>query len=174
MGWRRGPLSRGGAQAAQAAQAGGRKPFSAAIRALAMLLALFAPPIPSLPLPMKRSLRAFIIGVPGCGLIRTFYPKGNMILEIARIEIDPSRSSDFENAVREALPLFARARGCGGAELHRVIERDGEYQLVVRWETVDDHMVHFRESEDFQAWRQLAGPFFLKAPDVFHTAVAVK
>jgi hypothetical protein len=35
-------------------------------------------------------------------------------------------------------------------------------------------MVHFRESEDFQAWRQLAGPFFKSPPQVVHTEVAVK
>ncbi|MGU7784362.1 antibiotic biosynthesis monooxygenase family protein [Burkholderia sp. PU8-34] len=97
-----------------------------------------------------------------------------MILEIASLEIEPSQAEQFEAAVRQALPLFARARGCGGAELQRVIERNGEYLLVVKWATVDDHMVHFRQSDDFQAWRQLAGPFFKRPPEVFHTVAAVK
>jgi len=97
-----------------------------------------------------------------------------MILEMASLEIDPSQAEPFEAAVRQALPLFARARGCGGAELHRVIERSGGYLLVVKWDTVDDHMVHFRQSDDFQAWRQLAGPFFKSPPQVVHTEVAVK
>ncbi|MET3823767.1 heme-degrading monooxygenase HmoA [Burkholderia sp. PvR073] len=97
-----------------------------------------------------------------------------MILEMASLEIDPSQAEPFEAAVRQALPLFARARGCGGAELHRVIERSGGYLLVVKWDTVDDHMVHFRQSDDFQAWRQLAGPFFKSPPQVAHTEVAVK
>ncbi|RQR75026.1 antibiotic biosynthesis monooxygenase [Burkholderia sp. Bp9012] len=97
-----------------------------------------------------------------------------MILEMASLEIDPSLAEQFEAAVRQALPLFARAHGCGGAELHRVIERSGGYLLVVKWDTVDDHMVHFRQSDDFQAWRQLAGPFFKSPPQVVHTEVAVK
>jgi len=97
-----------------------------------------------------------------------------MILEMASLEIDPSQAEPFEAAVRQALPLFARARGCGGAELHRVIERSGGYLLVVKWDTVDDHMVHFRQSDDFKAWRQLAGPFFKSPPQVVHTEVAVK
>ncbi|GBH25649.1 antibiotic biosynthesis monooxygenase family protein [Burkholderia vietnamiensis] len=97
-----------------------------------------------------------------------------MILEMASLEIDPAQAAQFEAAVRAALPLFARARGCGGAQLHRVIEHSGGYLLVVEWETVDDHMVHFRQSDDFQAWRQLAGPFFKSPPQVVHTEVAVK
>lgn len=92
-----------------------------------------------------------------------------MIHEMAHISLKPGTQSDFEAGVGKALPLFARARGCRKVELHHIIEKPEQYVLIVHWDTLEDHMVHFRESEDFQAWRALVGPFFEKAPEVVHT-----
>jgi hypothetical protein len=38
---------------------------------------------------------------------------------------------------------------------------------------VENHMVDFRESEDFQEWRRLAGPHFAAPPRVEHVSIAV-
>lgn len=92
-----------------------------------------------------------------------------MIHENAHITIDPARAADFENAVSQCAPLFRAARGCRGMSLERQIEDPGQYVLRVVWDTVEDHMVHFRGSADFQKWRELAGPFFLAPPTVVHS-----
>lgn len=97
-----------------------------------------------------------------------------MFLEMAHIEVLPEKKAEFEAGVKEALPLFVRAKGCGGAQLHHVVEHDARYILVVRWETVEDHMVHFRQSDDFQVWRGLVGSCFAKAPEVIHTEIVVQ
>lgn len=97
-----------------------------------------------------------------------------MIFEIAEIEAKPGAEAALEAAVAEAAPLFKRAKGCHSLKLERVIERPSFYRLVVGWETVEDHMVHFRESADFQEWRRLAGPHFAAPPRVEHVAVAVE
>nr|WP_185732223.1 antibiotic biosynthesis monooxygenase family protein [Burkholderia sp. Bp8963] len=97
-----------------------------------------------------------------------------MILEMAHIEVLPGTQAQFEAGVKNALPLFARAKGCGGAELHRIVEHETRYVLIVRWETVEDHTVHFRQSDDFQEWRRLVGACFAKPPEAIHTEVAVK
>ncbi|TAJ74711.1 MAG: antibiotic biosynthesis monooxygenase [Phenylobacterium sp.] len=94
-----------------------------------------------------------------------------MILEMAHIEVKAGAEPAFEAAVAQAAPLFAAARGCQGMELHRVVEAPRRYILMVRWATLEDHTVHFRESEAFQQWRALAGPHFAAAPTVEHTAV---
>ncbi|WP_207002803.1 antibiotic biosynthesis monooxygenase family protein [Trinickia mobilis] len=96
-----------------------------------------------------------------------------MVYEMAHIDVIRGREADFEAAVSKAVPLFTRARGCSGVELHRTVEQPNRYVLMVKWNTVDDHMVHFRESADFQEWRRLVGPFFEKPPVVNHTEVAV-
>jgi len=91
-----------------------------------------------------------------------------MIQEIASILVAPGHEADFEAGVAQARPLFMRARGCHGVALHRSIENPSQYTLVVDWETVDNHMVDFRESADFQEWRKLVGPHFAQPPQVHH------
>ena len=97
-----------------------------------------------------------------------------MIYEMAHITVSAGKNAEFEAAVKEALPLFHRARGYRSVELQRGVEEPNQYVLVVQWDTVEDHMVHFRESADFQEWRRLVGPYFEKPPVVGHTQVVVK
>jgi quinol monooxygenase YgiN len=92
-----------------------------------------------------------------------------MIFEIAEIEVKPGEEAAFEAGVAKAVLLFRRAKGCHGMELQRSIEKPSQYRLVVKWESVEDHTVHFRGSEDFQEWRRLVGPSFAGAPAVEHT-----
>jgi quinol monooxygenase YgiN len=92
-----------------------------------------------------------------------------MITEIAHLTIDPANAAAFETAVANAAPAFQSAQGCHSMSLERVIETPGHYRLRVRWETVDHHMVTFRNSGAFQTWRDLAGPFFTAPPVVEHS-----
>ena len=96
-----------------------------------------------------------------------------MFFEIAEIEVKPGEEAAFEAGVAKALPLFQRAKGCHGMELQRSVETPSKYRLVVKWETVEDHMVHFRGSDDFKEWRKLAGPHFASPPLVEHTRTVV-
>lgn len=92
-----------------------------------------------------------------------------MFWEIAQIEVKPGDEAAFEAAVGKAVPLFKNARGCKGMQLHRSVEQPGRYRLVVDWETVEDHTVHFRGSQDFLEWRRLVGGYFASPPAVEHT-----
>lgn len=94
-----------------------------------------------------------------------------MIYEMAHITVKPGTQADFETGVQQALLLFQRARGFHHLELHHVIEHPEQYVLQIQWETLEDHMQHFRESDDFQAWRGIVGGFFAQAPQVVHTQV---
>lgn len=91
-----------------------------------------------------------------------------MVTEIAHLVIKSGEESDFEKKVALAKPFFLSAKGCHGVRLVRCIEHPNQYQLLVEWETVQDHMVDFRESEGFQQWRALASPHFAQAPQVEH------
>ncbi|WP_020206085.1 antibiotic biosynthesis monooxygenase [Cupriavidus sp. WS] len=97
-----------------------------------------------------------------------------MILEIAQFQIKAGSESAFEAAVAKAAPLFRRARGCHGLRLLRSIENPSRFTLEVKWETVENHMVDFRESDDFAEWRKLVGEHFASAPDVGHVSIAVE
>ncbi|MGB9991007.1 antibiotic biosynthesis monooxygenase family protein [Massilia sp. SM-13] len=96
-----------------------------------------------------------------------------MIYELAEIQIKPDTNTAFEAAVKEAVPLFKRAKGCISMKIDRIIERPDTYMLVIGWETLENHTVDFRGSEDFQAWRALVGGFFAGTPRVEHTSNAV-
>src|SRR3954447_2723694 len=97
-----------------------------------------------------------------------------MITEIAQIDVKPGTESDFEAAVVKAKAVFGRSEGFKGFELHRSIEKPQRYRLVVKWETLENHTVDFRGSEDFQAWRKLVGHCFVAPPEVEHTRQAVE
>ena len=92
-----------------------------------------------------------------------------MITEIAQIEIKPGSEADFEAAVAKARAAFGRSKGFHGFELHRSIEKPQRYRLVVKWQTLENHTVDFRSSENFAEWRGLVGPFFASPPEVEHT-----
>lgn len=96
-----------------------------------------------------------------------------MVLEIARIDITPGSEAAFEAAVAQAVPLFDDAQGCGGLQLQRGVESPSHYLLVVRWETLEDHTVTFRNSPAFSRWRELVGPYFASTPQVQHVTVVL-
>ena len=96
-----------------------------------------------------------------------------MITEIAQIDVKPGTEKDFEAAVAKAKPLFLRARGGKGFELHKSVEKPSRYRLLAKWETLENHTVDFRGSPAFMEWRALVGPYFAAAPDVEHTEVVV-
>ncbi|MGG5818459.1 antibiotic biosynthesis monooxygenase family protein [Falsiroseomonas sp. HW251] len=97
-----------------------------------------------------------------------------MFLEIAEIEVKPGSEAEFEAGVAKAAPLFKRAKGCHAMELQRSVEFPSRYRLVVTWETVENHMVDFRNSADFQEWRSLVGHCFAGPPEVEHTHQVLK
>ena len=97
-----------------------------------------------------------------------------MIFEIAQIDVKPGMETDFEIGVKNAAPLFKRAKGCTGMALQRSHEKPARYRLVVQWETLENHIVDFRGSPDFQEWRKLVGHCFASPPDVEHVTEVVK
>ena len=91
-----------------------------------------------------------------------------MVTEIALVDVKPGMEQEFEAGVAKAKPLFLRAIGCRGVALNRSIEKPQRYRLVVQWETLENHTVDFRGSEDFKAWRGHVGHCFATPPEVEH------
>jgi heme-degrading monooxygenase HmoA len=120
---------------------------------------------------MRRGL--VVKSPPGCEHGGWAKEKRSMIREIAQIEIKPGLEAEFEAGVAKATPIFKRAKGCRGMNLQRSIEKPARYRLIVTWETLENHTVDFRGSEDFQAWRKLVGHCFVAPPEVEHTQQVV-
>jgi heme-degrading monooxygenase HmoA len=96
-----------------------------------------------------------------------------MITEIAQIDVKPGTEKDFEAAFTKARAAFGRSKGFCGFELHRSIEKPQRYRLLAKWETLENHTVDFRGSENFTEWRSLVGQYFAAPPDVEHTETVV-
>ena len=99
------------------------------------------------------------------GIVGRFW---SMVLEHAVITVKPGTSSAFEGAMVKARPVIAACPGFVSLALHRGVESPDRYLLLVEWETLEDHMVGFRESEAFREWRSLIGPYFDSPPVVDH------
>lgn len=91
-----------------------------------------------------------------------------MILEAAALRIRPGQSGEFEAAFREAERIIAAAPGYLGHELARCVEREDEYLLLVRWESVEAHEQGFRGSADYARWKALLHRFYDPFPTVLH------
>lgn len=97
-----------------------------------------------------------------------------MIKELAEIDIRPGDEAAFEAAAAIARGLFLGSQGCHAFRLHRSMEQPSRYRMVVDWETIEDHMIEFRNSDAFLEWRRLCSPYFQNPPRVEHLVVVVE
>ena len=92
-----------------------------------------------------------------------------MILEVADIQIHPGQQQAFDEAIaRGARTVIASAEGYRGHRVLKGIESPERYLLMVYWDTVEHHMVQFRQSPAFADWRAIVGPYFASPPKVEH------
>ncbi|MEH2253474.1 antibiotic biosynthesis monooxygenase family protein [Nostoc sp.] len=91
-----------------------------------------------------------------------------MILEAVILHIKPGLESDFEAAFKKASKIISSIDGYLSHELHKCIEVQGKYLLLVRWETLESHTVRFRNSAEFQEWKKLLHHFYEPFPTVEH------
>ena len=91
-----------------------------------------------------------------------------MVLEHAVLNVKEGQEDAFMVALAEAKNLIARTDGFIGLEVSRCIEDPSTFLLLVEWETLEDHMVNFREGPDFEAWRAALHPFYEPFPVVQH------
>ena len=95
-----------------------------------------------------------------------------MILEVAVLNVKPGQAADFEAAFSGAQRIIANMPGYISHQLQHCIEHSSQYLLLVNWQTLEDHTIGFRGSEEYQAWRSLLHHFYDPFPEVEHyTAV---
>ena len=98
-----------------------------------------------------------------------------MILELADIRIQPGQQAAFDEAiVRGVTSVIAQAKGFRGWKVEKGIESPERYVLLIFWETLEDHTVHFRGGPLFAQWRAIVGPFFAQPPVVEHFVLVGK
>lgn len=91
-----------------------------------------------------------------------------MILEVAMLNVVPTRGAEFEAAFAEAKAIIASMPGFVSLELHKCLEHKSKYLLLVRWTTLEDHTRGFRSSPRYQEWKALLHHFYDPFPTVEH------
>ncbi|HXV43732.1 MAG TPA: antibiotic biosynthesis monooxygenase [Anaerolineae bacterium] len=91
-----------------------------------------------------------------------------MILEVALLNVKEGIVDNFETAFKQASPIIASMKGYISHELQRCIEDPNRYILLVRWETLEDHTIGFRQSTEYQEWKRLLHHFYDPFPTVEH------
>jgi heme-degrading monooxygenase HmoA len=98
-----------------------------------------------------------------------------VILEIADIRIAPGQQAAFDEAVQRGLTtVVSRARGYKGWKVNKGVESPERYVLMIFWDTLEDHTVHFRGGPLFAEWRAIVGPYFAAPPVVEHFTLLAK
>lgn len=96
-----------------------------------------------------------------------------MILEVAVLDVRPGESEAFEAAFRQAQAIIASMPGYRSHQLQRCVENADRYLLLVEWDTLEAHTVGFRQSAEYQRWKELLHRFYDPFPTVEHYGAAL-
>jgi len=91
-----------------------------------------------------------------------------LILEVAVLQVKPGLTSEFEENFSVASEIIVKMKGYINHELRKCIEDKNKYILLVRWETLEDHTIGFRGSDEYQQWKALLHHFYNPFPTVEH------
>ena len=91
-----------------------------------------------------------------------------MILEAVILYVIPYQTEAFESNFRIASAIISKMKGYIEHELQKCIEVENKYLLLIKWETLEDHTIGFRNSNEYQEWKKLLHHFYEPFPVVEH------
>jgi heme-degrading monooxygenase HmoA len=92
----------------------------------------------------------------------------NAVLEVAILNVLVDKCAEFETAFREASTIISSMPGYLSHELRHCFEASNRYILLVRWQSLENHTISFRQSAEYQRWRSLLHHFYDPFPTVEH------
>ncbi|MEO9805751.1 MAG: antibiotic biosynthesis monooxygenase [Reichenbachiella sp.] len=91
-----------------------------------------------------------------------------MILEVAILNVKLDEGEEFEKAFNEARLIISSMSGYISHDLMKCMEQTDKYILLVKWETIEDHEIGFRQSTEYLEWKRLLHHFYEPFPTVEH------
>ncbi len=89
-------------------------------------------------------------------------------MEAVMLRVKEGMEAKYEEAFRGASEIISSMKGYISHELHRCMEVEGKYLLLVQWETLEDHIIGFRQSNEYQEWKKKLHDFYDPFPTVEH------
>ncbi len=91
-----------------------------------------------------------------------------MILEAVILYIKSGSEREFERDFLTAGQYVSAVDGYIKHSLRKCIEQEGKYLLLIEWETLESHTVGFRNSPQYQEWKNLLHHYYDPLPVVEH------
>ncbi|MES2561397.1 MAG: antibiotic biosynthesis monooxygenase [Pseudomonadota bacterium] len=91
-----------------------------------------------------------------------------MILEVATLNVRAGEGPAFEDAFSQAQNIISSMPGYISHQLQRCLESQDKYLLLVQWQRLEDHTIGFRQSAQYQDWKNLLHHFYDPFPTVEH------
>lgn len=95
----------------------------------------------------------------------------SVILEVAALNVRPGQVDEFEQAFAKAQSIISGMPGYQQHEVRLCLEVANKYLLLVWWDDLQSHTVGFRQSPEYQEWKQLLHHFYDPFPVVEHFEV---
>jgi heme-degrading monooxygenase HmoA len=91
-----------------------------------------------------------------------------VITEIALLNIRQGMKEDFIASFQKAQDIISQMKGYISHSLQQCLEEDHKFLLIVKWETLEDHVIGFRQSKEYESWKALLHHFYNPFPVVEH------
>lgn len=91
-----------------------------------------------------------------------------MILEVALLDVIEGKENEFEKDFKIAEKYILQINGYIKHSLKKCLEEKSKYLLQVEWETLQDHVEGFRNSEQYTEWKKLLHHYYNPFPTVEH------
>jgi heme-degrading monooxygenase HmoA len=85
-----------------------------------------------------------------------------MVIEAVIMTIKTDRLAAFEAAMPKAAEVSASTPGYISHEILRCVETPGRYIYIIRWESIDAHLINYRQSPRRDQFRKIIEEFLDK------------
>lgn len=96
-----------------------------------------------------------------------------MILEVAILNVKQGQEERFENDFIIAGKYISSIEGYVRHSLHKCLEQDNKYILLVDWVNLESHTIGFRQSAQYLEWKRLLHDYYDPFPLVEHYELLV-
>ncbi|MDA9573391.1 antibiotic biosynthesis monooxygenase [Rickettsiales bacterium] len=87
-------------------------------------------------------------------------------LKVAKLNIIAGKEIEFEKNFNKAQKIISTMKGYISHELHKSMDQENIYLLLVKWQNLKDHQEGFRKSPQYQEFRKLLHHFYDPFPKV--------